>query len=75
VGFRYSAMQPLVLVDFYEATKSDFNRGDYISIAGGFNYYLFGHNTTLKLQVGADNVAKDADNWGLATKFQAQLLF
>jgi hypothetical protein len=74
VGFRYSAFQPLVLIDFFNATKTDGDQGDYLSIAGGFNYYLFGHNTTFKLQMGCDQVAK-SDDWGLSAKFQAQLLF
>jgi hypothetical protein len=48
--------------------------GDYLSLQGGVNFYLFGHGTTFKLQAGADK-KNGADSWLPSAKFQAQLLF
>ncbi len=73
-GFRYSWLQPLVLVDFYKSTQSENNLGDYAGVYGGFNVYLFGHATTFKIQAGADRKNK-APDWSPSFKFQAQLVF
>ncbi|MCP4679625.1 MAG: hypothetical protein GY854_29855 [Deltaproteobacteria bacterium] len=74
LGIRYNAIQPLFIFDWYNSTKaaSD-STGDYMGVYGGFNYWLFGHSTSLKIQFGA-NQANGGD-WGLAGTFQAQLLF
>ncbi len=74
LGVRYSAIQPLFLLDWYDSTEAaDDATGDYMGVYGGFNYWLFGHATSLKLQFGANKV-NDGD-WGMAGTFQAQLLF
>ncbi len=72
-GIRYSKFQGLFSMDVYDSTEADGKTGDYLMFAGGFNYYLLAHATTLKLEIGAD---KSGDNdWKAAMKFQLQLVF
>ncbi|MDJ0762904.1 MAG: porin [Myxococcota bacterium] len=76
VGFRYDAFQPLVLFDFYNATKApeaNEDLGDIMGIYGGFNYWLFGHATSIKAQFGA--MKKNGGDFGMSGTLQAQLLF
>ena len=73
LGVRYSYFQPIVLLDVYESTASSADVGDYVGVAGGFNYYMRGHGTTFKLQVGADQ--KAGGDWLTAAKLQVQLVF
>ena len=73
LGVRYSYFQPLFLLDLYESIETDGNIGDYVGFAGGFNYYMRGHGTTFKLQVGADQ--KNGGDWITAAKLQVQLIF
>lgn len=77
LGFRYDAFQPLLVVDWFNATKNsdaDGDKGDLLGIHGGLNYYLFAHNTTFKVQFGAEyrDGLNDPVLMGL---FQAQLLY
>ncbi len=86
LGFRYDRYQPLVIVDWYESeggyttnpmsgeSKHSADLGDLFGIYGGFNYWLFGHSTSFKIQFGA-NKANGAQDWNMSGRFQAQLLF
>ncbi len=84
IGFRYDAFQPVVLFDWFRTTESISDTvatalglgddpGDFMGIYGGFNYWLFAHSTTFKLQVGSAKV--NGGDWTLAAILQAQLLF
>lgn len=75
LGLRYDRYQPVILVDWYNAIKAPGgNTGDFLGIYGGFNYWLFGHSTSIKVQFGGESLNGN-DDWGLAGKLQAQLLF
>jgi len=74
IGFRYDAYQPLIIVDWYNATDTpDDDTGDLLGVFGGFNYWMFAHATNFKIQFGATK--KDGNDFGLAGLLQAQLLF
>ena len=47
--------------------------GDMMGIYGGFNYWLFAHATSFKLQVGAQKAS--GGDFGISAALQAQLLF
>jgi hypothetical protein len=78
LGFRYDAFQPVVIFDWFNATKNPSgateDKGDLLGIHGGLNYYLLAHNTTFKVQFGAEyrDGVSDPVLMGL---FQAQLLY
>jgi len=75
LGVRYDRYQPVIMFDWYNSTQAPTDdTGDFLGIYGGFNYWLFGHSTAIKVQFGGEN-ANNGDDWGLAGKLQAQLLF
>lgn len=86
LGFRYNRCQPVILVDWYEseggystnaitgASGHDEDLGDVLGLYGGFNYWLFGHTTSLKIQFGSART-NGSDDWTMSGRFQAQLLF
>ncbi len=86
LGFRYDRYQPLIIVDWYESdggystnelsglSNHNEDLGDLLGVYGGFNVWLFGHTTSLKIQFGA-NQANGADDWSMSGRLQAQLLF
>jgi hypothetical protein len=78
LGFRYDAIQPLMIVNWFNATKNPSgelaDRGDLLGIHGGLNYYLFSHNVNFKLQFGAE-YRDGSDDPVLMGLFQAQLLY
>jgi len=73
VGPRYDAFQPLFLIDWFNSTKAAGDAGDYLALYGGFNYWLFGHSTSFKVQFGAAKA--NGSDFGMAGILQGQLLF
>jgi len=73
LGLRYDMFELLFSVDWFEATESDADQGDLLSLYGGFNFWWFGHSTSIKLQAGGSK--KDGGEWGFVGQLQAQLLF
>ncbi len=73
LGVRYDAYEALVSVDWFNATESEGDAGDYLAIYGGFNWWWLGHSTSLKLQLGASKA--NGGDFGLMGILQTQLLF
>lgn len=73
LGLRYDAYEVVVCADWFNATELDGDAGDLLAVYGGFNWWWFGHSTSLKVQLGGTKEG-DAD-WGLAGHIQAQFLF
>jgi len=73
IGLRYDAYEILACLDWFEATEAEDNKGDLLSLYGGFNWWWRGHATSLKLQMGSSRA--DGNDWVPAGKIQIQLLF
>ncbi len=71
-GVRYDAYELVLGFDWFEATESDNNKGDLLSIWGGLNFWWLAHNCSLKLQAGGSKVS--GGDWGMLALLQAQLL-
>ncbi|MBW2735709.1 MAG: hypothetical protein JRH20_25265, partial [Deltaproteobacteria bacterium] len=56
---------------------ADSDKGNRISLMGGFNYWIKGHQVNLKAQFGASKVWQTADEpaWARVVTVQSQLLF
>jgi hypothetical protein len=73
LGLRYDMFELIFCLDWFEATRSDAGAGDLLSVYGGFNFWWFGHSTSIKLQAGESK--KDGGDWGFVGQVQVQLLF
>ncbi len=73
LGLRYDMFELVFCLDWFEATDSDADAGDLLSVYGGFNFWWFGHSTSIKLQLGESK--KDGGGWGFVGQAQVQLLF
>jgi len=71
-GLRYQEYEFLVSLDWFEATKSDANKGDLLAVYGGLNFWWYALNCNLKLQAGASKVS--GGDFGFTALLQAQLL-
>jgi len=75
LGFRYSAYTVLASFDWFDSTDAiTSDTGDFMSISGGFNYWMFAQGFNIKAQLGGTK-AGGSDEWGVAGTLQAQLLF
>jgi hypothetical protein len=77
LGVRYSAFQPVFVLDWFDSTKANGNLGDYMGVFGGFNYWFMAHAVSIKAQFGATKTgaADEKEEWRKAGSLQAQLLF
>ncbi len=74
VGVRYDKWEPVLSVDWFDATESTGDAGDTLAIYGGVNWWYMGHAANVKLQFGGSK--KDgAEDFTLAALAQVQLLF
>lgn len=73
LGVRYDMFELVLCLDWFEATESDADAGDLLSVYGGFNFWWFGHSTSIKLQMGQSK--QDGGDWGFVGHVQVQLLF
>lgn len=72
-GLRYESVQPVAGFDWYDSTKAPGNLGDYVSVYGGLNYWIDGHDTSVKLQAGASKA--HGTKWVPSETVQLQLAF
>ncbi len=72
LGFRYSSYEAIMSVDWFDSTKAEGDLGDLLSIYGGINWWMYGHSTSLKLQMGGSKI--NGSDWGAAAQIQVQLL-
>ncbi len=76
LGLRYDAYEPVISFDWFNSTKAVGDTGDYMAVYGGFNWWLYAHSTSIKLQGGAQKENGDAGpGWARFGQLQAQLLF
>jgi hypothetical protein len=72
-GLRVYSVQPVVLVDWFNSTRAPGDLGDYLAFAGGFNYWLFAHDTSIKVQAGASK--HNGGDWIPSAVAQLQLMY
>jgi|GEM_PF-1471210 len=72
-GFRYRSVEPVVAFDWFDSTKAPGDLGDYIAAYGGFCYWLYGHETSVKVQAGASKT--NGVKWIPSEIVQIQLMF
>jgi len=73
VGYRIKLVEPLVAVEWYDAAASD-DVGERLAVLGGVNYWMKGHNFSIKAQVGAAQI-DGADSWSTEAVVQSQFAF
>ncbi len=73
VGYRIKLVEPLVAVEWYDAA-ADTDVGDRLAVMGGVNYWMKGHNFSIKAQVGSAQV-DGADTWDTQAVVQSQFAF
>ena len=76
VGFRYETFEPLVAFEMFKPSDDEaFGGTDTLGIYGGFNWWMYGHKSNVKLQYGMKKVGGDDADWGKSVTIQSQLLF
>ena len=71
-GYRINKIEPLVAVELYEPSEGD--SGKRQAILGGLNFWMHGHNSSLKFQFGGEKL-DGADEWTKTVIVQSQVLF
>lgn len=71
LGYRISRVEPLVSVEVVEPFDGD--TGARLAIQPGLNYWINGHNASIKLQVGS--VQTDRAGWTTTAVAQGQIAF
>jgi len=71
-GYRINKIEPLVAVELYEPKEGD--TGKRQAILGGLNFWMHGHNSSLKFQFGGEKL-NGADEWTKTVIVQSQVLF
>ena len=72
LGFRIDRVEPLAAAEWYQPADGD--AGARLAMMGGVNWWLSGHDISLKAQLGAAKV-DGSDDWNPEAVVQTQLAF
>jgi Phosphate-selective porin O and P len=73
LGVRYDKIMPVFQMGYFKAKDNVGEAGDYMGMFGGFNYFMYGHTTSLKARVGSEK--EHGGDSVLSGQLQMQLLF